>query len=46
MIIVTKIGSPETEIDRLCNELKINWGLTPEKIVGRYKVVILSLIHI
>lgn len=40
MIIVTKIGSPEVEIDRLCQELKTNWGLTPEKIVGRYKVVI------
>ena len=40
MIIVMKIGSPEAEIDRICNDLKTNWGLTPEKIVGRHKVVI------
>lgn len=40
MIIVMKIGSPEAEIDRLCNDLTTNWGLTPERIVGRYKVVI------
>lgn len=35
-----KIGSPEAEINRLCGELTNNWKLTPEKIVGRYKVVI------
>lgn len=35
-----KIGSPEAEINRLCDELTNNWKLTPEKIVGRYKVVI------
>ncbi|MDY6806402.1 MAG: 3-deoxy-7-phosphoheptulonate synthase [Cyanobacteriota bacterium] len=40
MIIVMKIGSPEAEINRLCGELTNNWKLTPEKIVGRYKVVI------
>ncbi len=40
MIIVMKIGSPEAEINRLCDELTNNWKLTPEKIVGRYKVVI------
>lgn len=39
MIIVMKTGSPEMEIDRVSAELE-NWGLTPEKIVGRYKVVI------
>ncbi|WP_254564147.1 3-deoxy-7-phosphoheptulonate synthase [Oscillatoria sp. HE19RPO] len=40
MIIVMKVGTPEAEIDRLSAELTDNWGLTPEKIVGRYKVVI------
>lgn len=39
MIIVMKTGSPEMEIDRVSAELE-SWGLTPEKIVGRYKVVI------
>ncbi|MEG4283112.1 3-deoxy-7-phosphoheptulonate synthase [Microcoleus sp. A2-C5] len=39
MIIVMKAGTPEAEIDRLDEELRTNWGLTPEKIVGRYKVV-------
>lgn len=40
MIIVMKVGTPEIEINRLCDELTNNFGLTPEKIVGRYKVVI------
>ena len=35
-----KVGSPEAAIDSLCDELTANWHLTPEKIVGRYKVVI------
>jgi 3-deoxy-7-phosphoheptulonate synthase len=39
MIIVMKVGSPEAEIDRLGEELG-TWGLTPEKIVGKHKVVI------
>ncbi|HIK29765.1 MAG TPA: 3-deoxy-7-phosphoheptulonate synthase [Oscillatoriales cyanobacterium M59_W2019_021] len=39
MIIVMQSGAPETEIDRLDAELQ-SWGLKPEKIVGRYKVVI------
>ncbi len=39
MIIVMKVGAPEAEIDRVNEELS-SWGLTPEKIVGRYKVVI------
>lgn len=39
MIIVMKSGAPEVEIDRIGSELE-NWGLMPEKIVGRYKVVI------
>ncbi len=40
MIIAMKVGSPEVEVDRLCNDLEMNLGLTPEKISGRYKVVI------
>ncbi|HIK29185.1 MAG: 3-deoxy-7-phosphoheptulonate synthase [Oscillatoriaceae bacterium SKW80] len=39
MIIVMKSGSPEMEIERISAELE-TWGLKPEKIVGRYKVVI------
>jgi len=40
MIIVMKVGAPEAEINNLCDELTNNWKLEPEKIVGRYKVVI------
>jgi 3-deoxy-7-phosphoheptulonate synthase len=39
MIVVMKIGSPEAEVNRVSEELT-NWGLSPEKIVGRHKVVI------
>jgi 3-deoxy-7-phosphoheptulonate synthase len=39
MIVVMKVGSPEPEITRIGEELK-GWGLTPEKIVGKHKVVI------
>lgn len=39
MIVVMKVGSPEEEIERLSQEFQ-NWGLTPEKIVGKHKVVI------
>lgn len=39
MIVVMKVGSPEAEINRINEEL-ITWGLTPEKIVGKHKVVI------
>ena len=39
MIVVMKVGSPEQEIQRLEAELQ-EWGLTPEKIVGKHKVVI------
>ncbi|MEH2072075.1 MAG: 3-deoxy-7-phosphoheptulonate synthase [Nostoc sp.] len=39
MIIVMKSGSPEAEINRLDEELS-SWGLTPEKIIGKHKVVI------
>lgn len=39
MIVVMKVGAPETEITRISEDLK-TWGLTPEKIVGDHKVVI------
>lgn len=39
MIVVMKAGSPEAEISRVSQELN-TWGLTPEKIVGKHKVVI------
>ncbi len=33
-----KIGSPVEEIERIANELR-EWGLKPEKIIGKHKVV-------
>lgn len=39
MIVVMKSGSPEPEVARICAELQ-SWGLTPEKIVGKHKVVL------
>jgi 3-deoxy-7-phosphoheptulonate synthase len=39
MIVVMKVGSPEVEIARINEEFQ-DWGLTPEKIVGKHKVVI------
>lgn len=39
MIVVMKVGSPEAEVSRVSQELT-QWGLTPEKIVGKHKVVI------
>ena len=39
MIIVMKVGSPQEEIDRISEEM-CNRGLTPERIVGKHKVVI------
>lgn len=39
MIIVLKSGAPELEIDRINQEM-IDWGFSPEKIVGKHKVVI------
>ncbi|AFZ60140.1 3-deoxy-7-phosphoheptulonate synthase [Anabaena cylindrica FACHB-243] len=39
MIVVMKVGSPQAEIDRIEEELT-SWGLTPEKIIGKHKVVI------
>jgi 3-deoxy-7-phosphoheptulonate synthase len=39
MIVVMKVGTPELEIERVSLEF-IERGLTPEKIVGKHKVVI------
>jgi 3-deoxy-7-phosphoheptulonate synthase len=39
MIVVMKVGSPEAEVTRLCQEFT-EWGLQPEKIVGRHKVIV------
>ena len=38
MIVVMRVGSPEQEIQRIEAELQ-DWGLTPEKIVGKHKIV-------
>ncbi|MEM7595773.1 MAG: 3-deoxy-7-phosphoheptulonate synthase [Cyanobacteria bacterium P01_A01_bin.83] len=38
MIVVMKVGSPDQEIQRIEAELQ-DWGLTPEKIVGKHKIV-------
>lgn len=39
MIVVMKAGSPELEIERISQEFK-EWKLTPEKIIGKHKIVI------
>ncbi|MDJ0509388.1 MAG: 3-deoxy-7-phosphoheptulonate synthase [Crocosphaera sp.] len=39
MIVVMKVGSPAAEIERISKEFE-DWGLSPEKIVGKHKVVI------
>lgn len=39
MIVVMRVGTPDAEVSRLCEEFT-TWGLTPEKIVGKHKVVI------
>ncbi len=39
MIVVMKVGSPEAEISHVNQELS-EWGLTPEQIIGKHKVVI------
>ncbi|MGB5772547.1 MAG: 3-deoxy-7-phosphoheptulonate synthase [Crocosphaera sp.] len=39
MIVVMKVGSPAEEIERINKEFE-DWGLSPEKIVGKHKVVI------
>ena len=38
MIVVMKVGSPDLEIQRIEAELR-DWGLTPEKIIGKHKIV-------
>jgi 3-deoxy-7-phosphoheptulonate synthase len=40
MIVVMKSGAPEAEVARIAEEFATNWGLTPEKIVGKHKVVL------
>ncbi|NJL83078.1 MAG: 3-deoxy-7-phosphoheptulonate synthase [Chloroflexaceae bacterium] len=39
MIVVMKVGSPEAEVTRISEEFR-QWGLEPEKIVGKHKVVL------
>ena len=39
MIIVMKVGSPDVEVKRISEEMQER-GLTPEKIIGKHKVVI------
>jgi 3-deoxy-7-phosphoheptulonate synthase len=39
MIVVMKAGSPELEIERISQEFQ-EWKLTPEKIIGKHKIVI------
>lgn len=39
MIVVMKIGAPDTEVTRLTDEFS-SWNLNPETIVGKHKVVI------
>lgn len=39
MIVVMKVGSPADEIESISQEF-VNLGLSPEKIVGKHKVVI------
>ncbi|AFY59796.1 3-deoxy-7-phosphoheptulonate synthase [Synechococcus sp. PCC 6312] len=39
MIIVMKSGTPDPEIEQVC-ETMVAWGFSPEKIVGKHKVVI------
>lgn len=39
VIVVMKVGSSEAEIKRIETELA-EWGLTPEKIIGKHKIVI------
>lgn len=39
MIVVMKVGTPEVEVSRVCDEFSA-WGLNPEKIIGKHKVVV------
>jgi 3-deoxy-7-phosphoheptulonate synthase len=40
MIVVLKPGTPEAEVTRITQELQEGWGLDPEKIIGKHKVVL------
>ena len=40
MIVVIKSGAPDREINRICLELSTTWNVTPEKSVGKHKVII------
>lgn len=40
MIIVVKSGTPTLEINRLSEELSNIWGITPEIVPGKHKVII------
>ncbi|MDX2243458.1 MAG: 3-deoxy-7-phosphoheptulonate synthase [Leptolyngbyaceae cyanobacterium bins.302] len=39
MIVVMKVGAPEAEVTRLTEEFS-SWGLSPERIIGKHKIVI------
>lgn len=39
MIVVTKSGTPSSEIEKICGEFR-NWNITPEKSIGTHKIVI------
>ncbi len=39
MIIVMKSGTPAAEIEEVCDTMRA-WGFSPEKIIGKHKVVI------
>ncbi|WP_013322477.1 3-deoxy-7-phosphoheptulonate synthase [Gloeothece verrucosa] len=40
MIIVIKSGTPSVEINRLSQEISSVWGITPEIVPGKHKVII------
>ena len=39
MIVVTKPGTPSSEIENICAEFR-NWNITPEKSIGTHKIII------
>lgn len=39
MIVVMKNDTPISEVERIIQELQ-SWGLTPEKIIGKHKIII------
>jgi 3-deoxy-7-phosphoheptulonate synthase len=40
MIVVIKHGTPEEEINFICQEIRDIWRVTPEKVPGRHKTII------